>query len=92
MEDKDLKEFQNWIKQSQDEIGNWTAYLVFKAKKEGKTYSGATKWLRKNRPAAPRSFNAKPTESFVGTLQSMFDEATIKIRNEALDKEISTND
>lgn len=92
MEDKDLKEFQNWIKQTQNEIGDWTAYLVFKAKKEGKTYQGAMQYLRKNRPAAPRSFNAKPTESFVGTLQSMFDEATIKVRDEALGQETREND
>lgn len=92
MEDKDLTEFQDWIKKTQTEIGDWTAYLVFKSKKEGKTYQGAMQYLRKNRPSAPRSFTAKPTESFVGTLQSMFDEATVKVRDEALGRGVRDDD
>lgn len=92
MEDKNLKEFQNWIKQSQDDINYWTTWLFFKAKEEGKTYSGAMRWLRKNRPDTPRSFHATATETFTSTIQAMFDDATIKVRDEGLNRKCDNND
>lgn len=88
----DLAEFQEWIKKNQDEINYWTTWLVFKAKKEGKTYSGAMRWLRKNRPDTLRNFHATATETFTSTITAMFDDATIKVRDEALGKEIDDND
>ena len=50
------------------------------------------RWLRKNRPDTLRSFHATATETFTSTITAMFDDATIKVRDEALGKEIKDND
>lgn len=92
--DKDLKkddlaEFKSWIRDVNQGIEDWTEYLKFKSKKEGKTYTGAIAWLRKNRPESPRSFHATGCESFSGVIQAMYDDATIDVRNEGLDKKVN---
>lgn len=91
LKNSDLKEFQAWIKETNQSIDDWTEWLYFHAKKEGKTYSGAMNLLRKNRPEAPRSFKATGVQSFTGVIQAMFDDATLKVRNEALNKEINND-
>lgn len=88
MAKSNMAEFQKWIKTKDSEISDWTEWLYCCAKKEGKTYNGAIRWLRKNKPDVPRSFNATASESFVGTIQAMFDDAIIKVRNEGLNKEV----
>lgn len=92
MEDKDLKDFQNWIKKTQDDTNDWVNYLVYESKKAGKTYAGAIRYLQKNKPDFPRSFKATPTENVSNVVQSIYEEAIFKVRDEALSKEIDDND
>lgn len=92
MEDKDLKNFQNWIKKTQDDTNDWVNYLVYKSKKVGKTYAGAIRYLQRNKPDFPRSFKATPTENVSNVVQSIYEEAIFKVRDEALSKEIDNND
>ena len=92
MEDKDLKGFQNWIKKTQDDTNDWVNYLVCESKKVGKTYQGAIRYLQRNKPDFPRSFKATPTENVSNVVQSIYEEAIFKVRDEALSKEIDDND
>lgn len=92
MEDKDLKDFQNWIKKTQDDANDWVNYLVYESKKVGKTYQGAIRYLQRNKPEFPRSYKATPTENVSNVVQSIYEEAIFKVRNEALSKEIDDND
>lgn len=92
MEDKDLKDFQNWIKKTQDDANDWVNYLVYESKKVGKTYQGAVRYLQRNKPEFPRSYKATPTENVSNVVQSIYEEAIFKVRNEALSKEIDDND
>ena len=92
MEDKDLKDFQNWIKKTQDDANDWVNYLVCESKKVGKTYAGAIRYLQRNKPDFPRSFKATPTENVSNVVQSIYEEAIFKVRDEALGKEIKDND
>ncbi|AKG67085.1 hypothetical protein [Lactobacillus helveticus] len=93
MEDsKDLKDFQNWIKKTQDDANDWVNYLVYESKKVGKTYAGAIRCLQRNKPEFPRSYKATPTENVSNVVQSIYEEAIFKVRDEALSKEIDDND
>lgn len=92
MEDEDLKDFQNWIKKTQDDTNDWVNYLVYESKKVGKTYQGAIRYLQRNKPEFPRSFKATPTENVSNVVQSIYEEAIFKVRDEALSKEIDDND
>lgn len=92
MEDKDLKDFQNWIKKTQDDANDWANYLVYESKKVGKTYQGAVRYLQRNKPEFPRSYKATPTENVSNVVQSIYEEAIFKVRDEALSKEIDDND
>ena len=92
MEDKDLKDFQNWIKKTQDDTNDWVNYLVCESKKVGKTYAGAIRYLQRNKPELPRSYKATPTENVSNVVQSIYEEAIFKVRDEALSKEIDDND
>lgn len=92
MEDKDLKDFQNWIKKTQDDANDWVNYLVYESKKVGKTYQGAIRYLKRNKPEFPRSYKATPTENVSNVVQSIYEEAISKVRDEALSKEIDDND
>lgn len=92
MEDKDLKDFQNWIKKTQDDASDWVNFLVYESKKIGKTYAGAIRYLQRNKPEFPRSYKATPTENVSNVVQSIYEEAILKIRVEALGKEIDDND
>ena len=92
MEDKDLKGFQNWIKKTQDDTNDWVNYLVYKSKKVGKTYAGAIRYLQRNKPEFPRSYKATPTENVSNVVQSIYEEAIKKVRDEDLGKEIKDND
>lgn len=92
MEDKDLKDFQNWIKKTQDDANDWVNYLVYESKKAGKTYQGAIRYLQRNKPEFPRSYKATPTENVSNVVQSIYEEAIFKVRDEALSKEIDNND
>ena len=92
MEDKDLKDFQSWIKKTQDDTNDWVTYLVCESKKVGKTYAGAIKYLQRNKPEFPRSYKATPTENVSNVVQSIYEEAIFKVRDEALSKEIKDND
>lgn len=92
MEDKDLKGFQNWIKKTQDDTNDWVNYLVCESKKVGKTYAGAIRYLQRNKPEFPRSYKATPTENVSNVVQSIYEEAIFKVRDEALSKEIDNND
>lgn len=92
MEDKDLKDFQNWIKKTQDDANDWVNYLVYESKKVGKTYQGAVRYLQRNKPEFPRSYKATPTENVSNVVQSIYEEAILKVRDEALSKEIDDND
>lgn len=92
MEDKDLKDFQNWIKKTQDNTNDWVNYLVYESKKVGKTYAGSIKYLQRNKPEFPRSYKATPTECVTNVVQSIYEEAIYKVRDEALNKEIEDND
>lgn len=92
MEDKDLKDFQNWIKKTQDDANDWVSFLVYESKKVGKTYAGAIRYLQRNKPEFPRSYKATPVENVSNVVQSIYEEAILKVRVEALDKEIDDND
>lgn len=92
MEDKDLKDFQSWIKKTQDDTNDWVNYLVYESKKVGKTYAGAIRYLQRNKPEFPRSYKATPTENVSNVVQSIYEEAIFKVRDEALSKEIDNND
>lgn len=92
MEDKDLKDFQNWIKKTQDDTNDWVNYLIYESKKVGKTYQGAIRYLQRNKPEFPRSYKATPTENVSNVVQSIYEEAISKVRDEALSKEIDDND
>ena len=92
MEDKDLKDFQNWIKKTQDDTNDWVNYLVCESKKVGKTYAGAIRYLQRNKPDFPRSFKATPTENVSNVVQSIYEEAIFKVRDEALNRKCDNND
>lgn len=92
MEDKELKDFQSWIKKTQDDTNDWVNYLVYESKKVGKTYAGAIRYLQRNKPEFPRSYKATPTENVSNVVQSIYEEAIFKVRDEALSKEIDNND
>lgn len=92
MEDKDLKNFQNWIKKTQDDTNDWVNYLVYKSKKVGKTYAGAIRYLQRNKPDFPRSFKATPTENVSNVVQSIYEEAIFKVRDEGLNRKCDNND
>lgn len=92
MEDKDLKDFQDWIKKTQEDANNWVNYLVYESKKVGKTYAGAIRYLQRNKPEFPRSYKATPVENVSNVVQSIYEEAIFKVRDEALGKEIEDND
>lgn len=89
---EDFEEFQNWIKQNDKAIDDWTLWLTQKAKKEGKTYSGAIRWAKKHEPDLPRSFNGGPHENFSNVIRSMFEEATKDVRTEGLNRKCDKND
>lgn len=92
MEDKDLKDFQNWIKKTQDDTNDWVNYLVCESKKVGKTYAGAIRYLQRNKPDFPRSFKATPTENVSNVVQSIYEEAIFKVRDEGLNRKCDNND
>lgn len=92
MEDKDLKDFQNWIKKTQDDTNDWVNYLVCESKKVGKTYAGAIRYLQRNKPDFPRSFKATPTENMSNVVQSIYEEAIFKVRDEGLNRKCDNND
>lgn len=92
MEDKDLKGFQNWIKKTQDDTKDWVNYLVCESKKVGKTYAGAIRYLQRNKPDFPRSFKATPTENVSNVVQSIYEEAIKKVRDEGLNRKCDNND
>lgn len=92
MEDKDLKNFQNWIKKTQDDTNDWVNYLVYESKKVGKTYAGAIRYLQRNKPDFPRSFKATPTENVSNVVQSIYEEAIFKVRDEGLNRKCDNND
>ena len=92
MEDKDLKGFQNWIKKTQDDTNDWVNYLVCESKKVGKTYAGAIRYLQRNKPDFPRSFKATPTENVSNVVQSIYEEAIFKVRDEGLNRKCDNND
>lgn len=92
MEDKDLKDFQNWIKKTQDDANDWVNYLVYESKKVGKTYAGAIRYLQRNKPDFPRSFKATPTENVSNVVQSIYEEAIFKVRDEGLNRKCDNND
>lgn len=92
MEDKDLKDFQNWIKKTQDDTNDWVNYLVYESKKVGKTYAGAIRYLQRNKPDFPRSFKATPTENVSNVVQSIYEEAIFKVRDEGLNRKCDNND
>lgn len=92
MEDKDLKDFQNWIKKTQDDTNDWVNYLVYESKKAGKTYAGAIRYLQRNKPDFPRSFKATPTENVSNVVQSIYEEAIFKVRDEGLNRKCDNND
>lgn len=92
MEDKDLKDFQNWIKKTQDDTNDWVNYLVCESKKVGKTYAGAIRYLQRNKPDFPRSYKATPTENVSNVVQSIYEEAIFKVRDEGLNRKCDNND
>lgn len=93
MEDnKDLKDFQNWIKKTQDDANDWVSFLVYESKKVGKTYAGAIRYLQRNKPEFPRSYKATPVENVSNVVQSIYEEAIIKVKNEGLDREVDNDD
>lgn len=92
MEDKDLKDFQNWIKKTKDDTNDWVNYLVCESKKVGKTYAGAIRYLQRNKPDFPRSFKATPTENVSNVVQSIYEEAIFKVRDEGLNRKCDNND
>ncbi|ALJ24013.1 hypothetical protein AO203_09660 [Lactobacillus gallinarum] len=87
-----LKDFQEWIKQTNQAIDDWTLWLAQKAKKEGKTYAGAVRWTKRNEPDLPRSFNGGPHENFSTAIRSMFEEAASSVRTEGLNRKCDKND
>ena len=92
MEDKDLKGFQSWIKKTQDDTNDWVNYLVCESKKVGKTYAGAIRYLQRNKPEFPRSYKATPTENVSNVVQSIYEEAIFKVRDEGLNRKCDNND
>lgn len=92
MEDKDLKDFQKWIKKTQEDANDWVSFLVYESKKVGKTYAGAIRYLQRNKPEFPRSYKATPVENVSNVVQSIYEEAIFKVRIEALGKEIDDDD
>ncbi|MBU5980064.1 hypothetical protein EFP68_01435 [Lactobacillus helveticus] len=93
MEDStSLKDFQEWIKQTNKAIDGKTIQLASLAMKKNKKYSAAMNWLDKNKPDAPTSYNATPVETFVnGVVAGMFKEAKRMIHDKAVDQEIKHN-
>lgn len=89
---KDLKDFQNWIENTRKDADDWVIYLVYQSKKSGKTYSGAVRWLNKNKPELPGKFTASPSEVVANVVRSIYEEAVIKVRNEGLDREVDNDD
>lgn len=90
--DTSLKDFQEWIKQTNKAIDDWTLWLAQKAKKEGKTYSGAVRWTKSNEPDLPTSFKGGPHENFSTAIRSMFEEAARNVRTEGLNRKCDNND
>lgn len=89
---ENIDDFRKWIKDTQKNAEDWVAVLAYKAKREGKTYQGAIRWLRKSKPDFPISYKATPTECVTNVVQSIYEEAIFKVRDEALGKEIKDND
>ena len=89
---KDLKDFQNWIEKMKNDADDWVIYLIYQSKKNGKTYSGAMRWLNKNKPELPGKFTAAPSEVVANVVRSIYEEAIIKVKNEGLDREVDNDD
>lgn len=89
---KDLKDFQNWIEKMKNDADDWVIYLVYQSKKNGKTYSGAMRWLSKNKPELPGKFTAAPSETVANVVRSIFEEAIVKVKKEGLDRKADDDD
>lgn len=80
-----LKEFQQWVIDSQHQIDDWTNWLVQESQKHG-PYKSDISWLKRNQPDMPNSYNATAAESFAVTVRNMYQEAINKVYKIALDR------
>ncbi|RVU71809.1 MULTISPECIES: hypothetical protein [Lactobacillus] len=92
MEDKDMTNFQVWITETQKDIQDWTNWLSYHSRVKGKTWDGAVRWLKKNKPDNPTNFHASGSETFTAVLQAMFTDAQNDIYQKALRKKADIDD